>query len=124
MKRLYFFLLVIICGNACPQQQSPPPLKRLETLAQPHPLDTLLEDLVQLRNSIQIQSRALMPDEIAFSENVNELENAWRQWRNRVQTLQQKAEKGQVEVDKLPLDALEQIRDSLWAQAKNLTHAL
>lgn len=41
---------------------------------------SLLEDLVQLRNSINIQGRALMPEEIAFTGKVNDLEARFRRW--------------------------------------------
>ncbi len=123
MRLPSLLLLTALAFSACPRPDSPGAEERLEALAAPHALDTLMQELVQLRNNIQIQGRALMPDEIAFSEKVDALELQWRQWRNRVRTLQEKVAARQVQADALPLDSLEQKRTTLQVQAEQLLQA-
>lgn len=124
MRTVFLLLLLALVWTACPRHESGDAAARLEALAAPQLLDTLMEDLVQLRNSIQIQGRALMPDEIAFSEKVDSLEGAWRQWRNRIETLKVRVENGEAAPDTLPLDALESKRDALLQRARALSSAL
>lgn len=124
MRTLFLLFLLALVWTACPRAQEPAAAARLDALAAPQLLDTLMEDLVQLRNSIQIQGRALMPDEIAFSEKVDSLEGAWRQWRNRIETLKTRVARGEVAPDTLPLDALESKRDALLQRARELSSGL
>lgn len=124
MRTVFLLLLFALVWTACPPNEGSDSAARLEALAAPQLLDTLMEDLTQLRNSIQIQGRALTPDEISFSEKVDSLEGAWRQWRNRIETLKARVESGEAAPDTLPLDALESKRDALLQRARQLSSGL
>ncbi|MAT55608.1 MAG: hypothetical protein CMN32_14115 [Saprospirales bacterium] len=52
-------------------------------------LDPRVKDLVSLRNNINIQGRALTPDEITFTGMVNDVEFTYQETLQELETLQQ-----------------------------------
>jgi hypothetical protein len=79
--KIYFFIFAALFLGAC-QPSLEQRISDLHTATQKlgDEAAMLLGDLVQQRNSINIQGRALTPEEIAFTGKVDALEARFGQW--------------------------------------------
>ena len=89
MKAVFILLTLALAMSQCRQSLD----DRIQSLHQENQelaakLDSTVKDLVSLRNSINIQGRALTPDEITFTGMVNEVEYTYREVQQNLGTLQ------------------------------------
>ncbi len=65
-----------------------------------------LEELIQARNSINIQGRALTAEEIQFTDEVNALAERLDSWRNSLPEIPQSGQQETADTEKLPASEL------------------
>ncbi|GAB4243332.1 MAG: hypothetical protein Kow0027_02380 [Saprospiraceae bacterium] len=80
-------------------------------------LDPRVKDLVSLRNNINIQGRALTPDEITFTGMVNDVEFTYQETLQELETLQQlPSDSTRLEKEK----AINTVLSELYARADSI----
>lgn len=84
---LILFFLALTCGACNKSLNSQIQSIHNDNQQQVSALDTMVSNLLSLRNSILIQGRALMPDEISFVDRVDDVELGYTEAKDRLQQL-------------------------------------
>ena len=91
----YFILSILLLGACAPRPQTGPMIAeaeaiRNEALQLGEIVRTQVQGLDQRRIGLEVQGRALMPEELAFIEKVNQLTARFSEWERDVPDLEGK----------------------------------